>query len=465
METFQKYSAPDRADSHLGPFWLSPGVTRTNAATLLFGALSTLCLITFVTFAQPYLFAILRIPEGEQGSLAGLLVGLQEGTQILIAGLIGALSDRTGRRVVYVAGLLGMAVSFVIYPLASSEGELILYRILYALGMTAATVMMSTCFAEYTQDRSRGRWMGLVGVFNGLGIVLMALVLAKLPLWLANRGLDDVAAIRYSFWIFAGYTLLLALVVRVGLRGHTPQAGRATLTLLQQATRGVSAARGNPRIALAYLLAFASRGDLVIITTFISLWVFQAGLDAGMSPGAATARAGMIFGTAQGMALVWSIAMGLILDRVHRLTGVCLAFGLAGIGYSLLGQVDDPFGPWMLPAAMLAGIGEASAVVAAGVLIGQEAPAETRGTLIGVFGLCGSLGIVCLTWAGGLVFDGVGRSAPFVMMGLVNLAVLGAALWVRRADARNRVLRPVLIRADGCAELSQAADSGRDERS
>jgi MFS family permease len=269
-------------------------------------------------------------------------------------------------------------------------------------------------------------------VFNGLGVVLMATVLAKLPLWLGNLGFDTVEAIRGSFWIFAAFGLLLALVLRAGLKGHSSPSGRVPRTLLQQTTIGIAAARDNPRIALAYLLAFASRGDLVIITTFISLWVFQAGIDAGLTPGAATAKAGMIFGTAQGVALLWSFVMGHILDRVPRLTGVCLAFALAGLGYSALGQIDDPFGTWMLPAAILAGIGEASVVVAAGVLIGQEAPAATRGTLIGTFGLCGSLGIICLTFGGGQVFDAFGRNAPFVMMGIVNFAVLAVALWVRR---------------------------------
>ena len=86
---------------------------------------------------------------------------------------------------------------------------------------------------------------------------------------------------------------------------------------------------------------------------------------------------------------------------------------------------------------ILAGIGEASAVVAAGVLIGQEAPAAIRGTLIGVYGLCGSLGIVCLTYVGGQVFDSIGRSAPFVMMGIVNFAVLGVALWVRNTTTTH----------------------------
>ena len=43
----------DAAGVRLGPFWLSPGVTRANAATLLFGALCSLCLVTFVTAVQP----------------------------------------------------------------------------------------------------------------------------------------------------------------------------------------------------------------------------------------------------------------------------------------------------------------------------------------------------------------------------------------------------------------------------
>ena len=431
MPTRSARTAPNLAGLKLGPFWLAPGVTRGQAVTLFFGALCTLCLLSFATFAQPYLFAIVGIPQGEQGALSGGLAVLQECTQILLAGVVGALSDRTGRRIVYVTGLAVMAASYVIYPLVGSEMGLVLVRLVYAVGMVAATLMMVTCVAEYAQDVTRGRWMGTVGVFNGLGIVLMAALLAKLPLWLSHQGFDSVTSIRYSFWTFGACLLLLALFLRAGLQGHVRPVARQELTLVQRMRIGATAARENPRIGLAYLLAFASRGDLLIITTFISLWVIQAGIDTGLTPGAATAKAGMIFGISQGIALLWSIVMGIILDRLPRLTGVCLAFALAGLGYTVLGQVDDPFGPWMLPAAILAGIGEGSAVVAAGVLIGQEAPAATRGTLIGVYGLCGSIGIVCLTYAGGQVFDSIGRQAPFTMMGLVNFMVCGVALWVR----------------------------------
>ena len=439
----------------LGIFRLGPGVSRANAATLLFGALCTLCLVTFINFAQPYLFVTIGIPASEQGSLSGQLVGVQEMIQVLIAGTVGALSDRHGRRIIYVIGLAWMAAGLVIYPLAESTLGLMAFRAFYSVGVTTASVMMVTCFAEYTAETTRGRWMGLIGVFNGLGVVLMAIVLAKIPLWLGQRGFDDEAAIHYSFWIFAAGALVLAGILWRGLQPRQEQPGRPKLTLLKQSGIGLAAARENPRIGLAYLLAFASRGDLVIITTFLSLWIIQAGVQAGLSPGAATARAGMVFGLAQAVALVWSFGMGWILDRISRLSGVCLAFALAAAGYLSLGQVADPLGGWVLPAAILVGIGEASVMVAAGVLIGQEAPKASRGTVIGSFGLCGSLGIMSLTFAGGFVYDHINAQAPFVMMGLVNVVVLLAALRVRHrypqpapvADARTTP-KEVLLDAD-----------------
>ncbi len=421
--------------ARLGPFLLAGSVSARNAATLLFASFSTIGLVTFLNFANPYLFNVLDIAVERQGALAGGLVSLQEGVQILLGGLVGAASDRIGRRPIFIGGMLWMAAGFAVYPLAGSEAALVALRVFYSVGQTAATVMLSTCIAEYIDERMRGRWMGAVGVCNGLGVVLMATAFARLPLAFSRMGLDDAAALRASFWVFTLYVALLAALLRWGLQAPAPTS-RTRAGVLRLAAQGLSIARENPRIALGYLSAFASRGDLVIITTFITLWVVQAGVAAGMSIGAATARAGMVFGIAQGVALLWSFAMGVILDRIARLTGVCLAFGLAAFGYLLLGTVDDPLGRGMIFAAVVAGLGEASAVVSAGVLIGQEAPAAVRGTVIGTFGLAGSVGMICLTFAGGRIFDSVGPGAPFLMMGSVNLLVFFAALVVRRLPVR-----------------------------
>jgi MFS family permease len=427
--------APDPLGHRLGPFWLAPGISRANALILFYTSFSTIGLVTWVNFANPYLFALLGVPPDRQGQLASLLVFLQEAVQIVLGGLIGALSDRRGRRGVLVGGLVLMAAGYAAYPLAGSELQLVLLRGFYAVGMTAATVMVSTSLAEYTQNATRGRWMGTAGVCNGIGVVLTAVLLSRLPAYLASRGFSQPDALAVSFWIFAAYLALLAIVARVGLAPRSVDPGGQQASLLRQTLYGLAIARENRRIALAYATAFASRGDLVILTTFMSLWLVQAGMAEGLTPAEATGRAGRIFGLAQGMALLWSPVMGFILDRVPRLTGVVIAFGLACVGYLALGQVSDPLGPGMLPAAMLAGIGESSAIVAAGVFIGQEAPALTRGVVLGTFGVAGSIGMVVVSGLGGQLFDLYSGGSPFLLMGLVNGSVALLALAVRRGTS------------------------------
>ncbi len=428
----------DTAPARLGPFHLSAGTSRGNAATLLFGTFSTIGLVTFLSFVNPYLFHVLGIPTDQQGALSGLLVSLSEITVVLLGAGVGAWSDRVGRRPVLIAGLGIMALGFVVYPLAPSVAWLVALRLLYAVGMAAAIVMLSTSIAEYVAERSRGRWMGAVGVCNGLGVVVTATVLAKLPLVFASNGFGEVMALRLSFWVLALAVLLLAWLMRAGLRAPAQPAARARANPLRLTLRGVAIGRARPRVALGYLTAFAARSDLTVITTFLSLWIVQAGLAAGMSVSAATARAGMVFGISQAVGLLWSFGMGLVLDRLPRLAGVAIAFAAAAAGYLALGLVDDPLGGAMILAVIVAGLGEASAVVSAGTLIGQEAPAEDRGAVLGTFTLAGSTGQILLTVAGGQLFDVVGPHAPFVLMGAVNLLVFGAALAAWRRDARGR---------------------------
>lgn len=435
--------APDASGVQIGPFWLTPGISRGNAGILLFSGFCLICLFTFNAFVQPYLLQeVLHIPEERQGSLIGTLGFVQEVIVILLVSLIGASSDRLGRRVVYVAGVCLLGIGFAVYPMAETEMQLFGVRIFYAFGFAGAAVMLHVCLAEYSQETSRGRWMGTAGVCNGLGVVLMALLLSRLPSWYVAAGFDSVQAIRFSYWTFAAYLLALAAVLRLGLSPGTTNVNRRESSL-QVATRGFAAARQNPRILLAYGMAFASRGDLAVLTAFFALWLVQRGNELGLSAAESTAKAGMLFGLSQLAGLLWSYPIGIIIDRLPRMTAMCIAFGLATVGYLALGQIDDPFGgTGMLVACVLVGMGESSAVVSGGVLVGQEAPARSRGAVLGTFSLMGASGIMLLTLAGGFVFDRLGQTAPFTMMGLVNLAVLVGALLLRHREISTAVRVP-----------------------
>jgi MFS family permease len=428
----------------LGPFLLAEDITRKNALSILFASFCTIGLVTFLNFMNPYLFEILGIPADRQGSLAGLLVALQEATQLAICGFIGAWSDRIGRRPVYVGALVTLAIGFALYPLAPDEYSLIALRIFYAVGATAATVMLSTCIGEYIDDSVRGRWVGASAVANALGIVAVVSGVSKLPRLFNQLGLDNVLALRVSFWLCAGALLLLALILHRGLQSPRAATTESRESLLSQALKGFTQAREDPKLALSYLTAFASKGDLVIMTTFISLWVTQAGVAAGMPLGDAIARAGMIFGITAGAALIWPLFMGQILDRVPRLVSIGFAFALASASYTCLALVDDALGRTMIYAAIFAGVGESSAVISAGTLIGQTAPARNRGVAFGTYSFAGSAGILILSYAGGLVFDAFGAGAPFLMMGTVNVVVAAVSwlLFLRLRNTNTEALEP-----------------------
>jgi len=422
----------DRSGIKFGPFWIRPGLTRLNVAAVMFGSFSTVAMIVVMSIMQPYILTeIVNIPFNEQGTVTGRLHLLQELVTILLVGFMGAWSDRVGRRFVYVLGFLILGAGYLVYPLASSETELVAYRLVFAVGVALAPVMLSTTIQDTPQEVSRGKWLGVSNVLQGLGVVLISTaILSQAPGWLTAYGFDAVMAGRLTFWFAAGFCVFAALILRASLAEDIP-GGKQQDSLFAGLRHGIRRGRQNPRLALAFGAAFIGRGDLVVVGSFLTLWVTQAGIDHGMTTAAAVGRAGMMFGIVQISAMLWAYCMGMLADRINRVTGLCIALTMAAIGYAAMGLFADPFDGSMFALAILLGAGEVSVIVTAGSLLGQEAGWKKRGAVVGVFNLMGGIGIMTVSYFGGIIFDEIGRSAPFTVMGILNGILLIAGLVVR----------------------------------
>lgn len=425
--------------ARIGPFWFAPGWSRSNAATVWIASLFSIGLAAYMNFVQPFLLnEVLKIPQDQQGTLTGSLGLLQELVIIGLAGFVGTWSDRIGRRKVYCLGFLLMAVGYGIYPLATSVTELYFYRISFAIGIAIVAVMLSACVVDAIQERCRGKWVGTNNLLQGLGVVAMSVLLAKAPAWFMSMGADVVHAARYAYWTAAGLALLAAAFMAIGLPKHLVAAANTQQTgMLQQMRAALHLGLQNPRLALAYGAAFIGRGDFVVIGAFFSLWIMQTGIDKGMTAGESLARGGMLFGIVQLAAMLWAFFMGMLSDRLNRVTALCVALALAGAGYLLLGNVVDPFATAFIPVALLVGIGEVSVIVAAGALLGQEARADLRGSIVGFYSAVGGVGILFATGVGGIIFDQIGRTAPFTMMGILNVVLLALGLLVRARTGKQ----------------------------
>lgn len=422
----------DPAGLKVGPFWIRPGLTRGNVAAVIFASFFAISMTVYLALIQPYVLnEIVKIPEARQGAVTGSLVAMSEAIAVCLLGFIGAWADRVGRRVVFCTGFTLLAAGYLIYPMAGSEFQLYLFRIVFAVGLAMVPVMLSITVQDTPQELSRGKWVAANNICQGLGILVIAtFLLGRAPGWFQSAGVDPVTAGRLSLWSAASLCLVAAAVLWRGLPRHTHSTQRK-VKLLPQFLLGLREGVGNPRLAVAFGAAFISRGDLVVVGNFLTLWVTQYGIERGLDTAAASGRAFMLFGVVQISALAWAGVMGVLADRMNRMTSLCVALLLATAGYSLMGQVEDPLARSTIPLAVLLGMGEISMIVAGGALLGQEARATLRGTIVGVFNLFGALGIVIVSYFGGLIFDSMGRSMPFTLMGLLNGALLLAALAVR----------------------------------
>jgi MFS family permease len=156
-----------------------------------------------------------------------------------------------------------------------------------------------------------------------------------------------------------------------------------------------------------------------------------AGIQQGLDPAVAAARGAGVFGMASAAALLWLFVLGIFMDRLNRVTTAVICMGSAAIGYSMMGFVDNPLAPEAIPYFLLLGVGQISAFFGATVLISHEAPRLKRGAVVGMFNMCGAVGIFISSGIGGRLFDSIGPHAPFVLVGGMNACVFLLAVVVR----------------------------------
>ncbi len=91
--------------------------------------------------------------------------------QVIFAPVLGALSDRFGRRVVLLGSLFGAALDYLLLAFAPTLGWLFLGRML--AGLTGASFSTATSYvADVTSPEKRAQSFGLLGAMFGVGFIL-----------------------------------------------------------------------------------------------------------------------------------------------------------------------------------------------------------------------------------------------------------------------------------------------------
>jgi len=124
--------------------------------------------------------------------------------------LWGLLSDKIGRKTVYFFGFFFMSLGICLYPFATTFEALVGFRLVFALGASAAAAMLTSVLADYVVNEDRGTASGFMGLFSGCGALLAALILLQIPSW---TSLDTIGAGRLMFLVSGGLVQVAAWVI------------------------------------------------------------------------------------------------------------------------------------------------------------------------------------------------------------------------------------------------------------
>lgn len=125
---------------------------------------------TLILPVIPFLVGQYVLPE-QVGLYVGLIVSVFAFCAFCAAPVLGALSDRYGRRPIMVLSLFGSAVGYLIFGLGGALWVLFLGRMID--GLTAGNVSTIYAYvADTVAPAERGRVYGLLGAVGGLGFML-----------------------------------------------------------------------------------------------------------------------------------------------------------------------------------------------------------------------------------------------------------------------------------------------------
>jgi DHA1 family tetracycline resistance protein-like MFS transporter len=188
------------------------------------------------------------------GRYVGVIASVYALMQFFFAPVLGALSDRFGRRPVILVSLLGLSIDYVIQGLAPTIGWLFVGRAIAGV-MGASFTTANAYIADVSTPADRARNFGLVGVAFGLGFIFGP----------AMGGLLGSIHLRLPFFVAAGLAMLNWLYGFFVLPESLPEDQRGTFSL-----RNIHpfASIGNLRryplvagLALAFVfVGFAQRG-------------------------------------------------------------------------------------------------------------------------------------------------------------------------------------------------------------
>jgi DHA1 family tetracycline resistance protein-like MFS transporter len=291
----------------------------------------------FVIPVLPALVATMTPDKQSQAYWYGLLLGSFGLAQFFSAPLLGALSDRFGRRAVLLVSIFGLGLNFLITALSPWLWLLLVSRLIGGASGASFTVA-GAYVADVTLQHERSRSFGMLGAMFGLGFICGPVL----------GGLLSPYGLRIPYFAAASFSLLNWLYGFFVLPESLPPDRRSAIDFT----------KANPFAALIALTRIRGIGSLVwvvVLTAFPqfllqSTWVLYTTFRFGWGPrenGFSLFIVGIA--SALGQTLLLSLLLRKLGDVKTALAGLASSF----VAYVLYGLAAHG---WMMYAIILANL-------------------------------------------------------------------------------------------------------------
>lgn len=109
---------------------------------------------------------------GQGGTVAGLMVSIFAGAQLVMSPLAGKWADQYGRRIMIIAGLSGLALSMFVFYFSDSISILYLSRVIGGIGAALLIPAIFAYVADITTVEQRAKGNSYISAAMSLGIVI-----------------------------------------------------------------------------------------------------------------------------------------------------------------------------------------------------------------------------------------------------------------------------------------------------
>ena len=335
---------------------------------------------------------------GASPTVIGFLVATYAAGQLIGAPILGRLSDRFGRRPVLLVSIFGTLVGFVILGFANSLFVLFLARALD--GLTGGNISVAQAYiTDVTDEKNRGRGLGLIGAAFGLGFILGPAIGGILSRWgysvpaFVAAGIAAVNLALVALWLPESLTKER----RAALAAAGGRRAPLTFGALHSALR-------RPYVGHLLQTRFFFALTFSTLQTIFALYGEHRFGFNSQTTGYILAYVGFLAVLVQGFVIGW------LTDRVKDSILITAATGLLAL--SFLGWAFAPNVPFLLivfvPIAVSGGVLN---TVVNSALSKAVSPAEIGGTL-GLSASLESLSRVVAPSGGGFVLEKLGTWAP-----------------------------------------------------